>query len=366
MVKVQKIRINDDSQDFWLVLGRDFLPVPQIDSYLRYLHSVGKSPNTIRSYAYHLKEFWLFLDCMHYEWDQVSLNEMSQFINFLKRGAVDNVVPLNQSQSKRTAKTINAIVTAVTSFYDYSARLSDATGPNVRKLVKGKKASYKSFLHHISKSEASTQNILKLKEPKRIPEVLTAKQVKQLYMGCNSLRDKFLVLMLYETGMRIGECLGLRHEDIKSWDKTIHVVPRGDNANAARAKSHESRVIDISSDLIKLYTDYVVNEFDDVDSDYVFINIWGTDVGKPLAYSTVYTKFKRLSKKFEIPFTPHIFRHTHATELLRSGWDASYVQKRLGHKDIQTTINTYAHLNERDLKEAFNKFKQESTSAEQS
>ena len=46
--------------------------------------------------------------------------------------------------------------------------------------------------------------------------------------------DKFLVLMLYETGMRIGECLGLRHEDIKSWDKTIHVVPRGDNANAAR------------------------------------------------------------------------------------------------------------------------------------
>ncbi len=49
-----------------------------------------------------------------------------------------------------------------------------------------------------------------------------------------------------------------------------------------------------------------------------------------------------------------------------SPWDASYVQKRLGHKDIQTTINTYAHLNERDLKEAFNKFKQESTSAEQS
>ena len=71
-------------------------------------------------------------------------------------------------------------------------------------------------------------------------------------------------------------------------------------------------------------------------------------------------------KSFEIPFTPHIFRHTHATELLRSGWDASYVQKRLGHKDIQTTINTYAHLNERDLKEAFNKFKQASTSAEQS
>ena len=51
--------------------------------------------------------------------------------------------------------------------------------------------------------------------------------------------------------------------------------PEAINANAARAKSHESRVIDVSSDLIKLYTDYVVNEFNDVDSDYVFINIWG-------------------------------------------------------------------------------------------
>ncbi|MDT9071361.1 tyrosine-type recombinase/integrase, partial [Escherichia coli] len=79
------------------------------------------------------------------------------------------------------------------------------------------------------KSEPSAQNILKLKEPKRIPEILTANQVRQLYMVCNSLRDKLLVLMLYETGMRIGECLGLRHEDIKSWDKTVNVVPRGVN-----------------------------------------------------------------------------------------------------------------------------------------
>ncbi|WP_220254494.1 tyrosine-type recombinase/integrase [Vreelandella rituensis] len=364
MMKVQKIRINHDTQDFWIVLDSDFLPIPQIDSYLKYLHSVGKSPNTIRSYAYHLKEFWLFLGSMDYEWNQVTLSEMSQFINFLKRGSVDNVVPLYQSESKRTAKTINAIVTAVSSFYDYSSRLSDSKDPNVKKLVKGKKASYKPFLHHISKSEASTQNVLKLKEPKRLPEILTTKKVKQLSGACKSLRDKLLVLMLYETGMRIGECLGLRHEDIKSWDKTIHIVPRGDNANAARAKSNERRVVDISSDLIKLYTDYVVNEFDDIDSDYVFINIWGADVGKPLAYSTVYTKFKRLSKKLDIPFTPHIFRHTHATELLRSGWDASYVQKRLGHKDIQTTINTYAHLNEKDLKEAFSKFKQETSGVE--
>ena len=78
-----------------------------------------------------------------------------------------------------------------------------------------------------------------------------------------------------------------------------------------------------------------------------------------LRSSAVYPKLSRLAKTLNIPFSPHIFRHTHATELLRSGWDASYVQKRLGHKDIQTTINTYAHLNDQDLKTAFQKFKKD-------
>ena len=48
--------------------------------------------------------------------------------------------------------------------------------------------------------------------------------------------------------------------------------------------------------------------------------------------------------------TPHKLRHTHATELIRSGWDAAYVQKRLGHANVQTTINTYVHLSNDDMK----------------
>src|SRR6266568_4859234 len=45
----------------------------------------------------------------------------------------------------------------------------------------------------------------------------------------------------------------------------------------------------------------------------------------------------------------HLLRHSHATELIKAGWDASYVQKRLGHAQVQTTINTYVHLDEEDL-----------------
>ncbi|WP_277876470.1 tyrosine-type recombinase/integrase [Anabaena azotica] len=52
-----------------------------------------------------------------------------------------------------------------------------------------------------------------------------------------------------------------------------------------------------------------------------------------------------LSKNTGIPVTPHMFRHTHATELIRSKMKMSYVQKRLRQASIQTAINTYIHLN---------------------
>lgn len=357
-MKVQKIRINNQTEDFWIVIGDDHLAIPSIDLYLRYLSSVRKSPNTIRSYAYHLKEFWLFLSLKNYSWNQIGLIELSEFINFLKLGTIDasNIIPFSSSVSLRSEKTINTIITAITAFYDYHSKLDSTLVLNDKRSTKSNSKNYKPFLHHISKASSTKHSILKIKEPKRIPKTLTFEQVQKILDSCSNRRDKLIVALLYETGMRIGECLGLRHEDIKSWDSEIHIVHRNNNTNNARAKSQETRVIDVSDELIRRYTDYVVHDFDDIDSDYVFVNIWGENKGHPLSYSTIYTKFSRLSKTLKLPFSPHIFRHTHATELLRSGWDASYVQKRLGHKDIQTTINIYAHLNDQDLKVAFQNF----------
>lgn len=55
----------------------------------------------------------------------------------------------------------------------------------------------------------------------------------------------------------------------------------------------------------------------------------------------------------ELLSLPQLFRHTHATELIRNGWDAAWVQKRLGHANVQTTIDTYTHIDQQDLKKAF-------------
>jgi integrase/recombinase XerD len=75
-----------------------------------------------------------------------------------------------------------------------------------------------------------------------------------------------------------------------------------------------------------------------------------------MTYEAVKDLFHRIGQKSNIQAHPHLLRHTHATELLRNGMDATYVQKRLGHASVQTTISTYAHLTDDDLKRAYQRY----------
>ena len=147
----------------------------------------------------------------------------------------------------------------------------------------------------------------------------------------------------------------MRHSDIRSWDNEIWVVPRDDNANEARAKRREgeSLRIDVDAGLMRLYGDYVINELGELDTDYVFVNLWDGEIGRPLTYPAVYDLFRRLEHRTGIHIRPHMQRHSHATDLLRTGkWDIALVQKRLGHRHITTTAN-YLHLLDADLKAAY-------------
>ena len=85
-------------------------------------------------------------------------------------------------------------------------------------------------------------------------------------------------------------------------------------------------------------------------------HFWDGEIGQPMQYSSVNGLFNRLEKKTGVKATPHLFRHTHATELIRAEWDMPYVQKRLGHSNIQTTMNTYVHLTEDDLRNEYDKY----------
>jgi integrase len=160
----------------------------------------------------------------------------------------------------------------------------------------GQRGGWKSFLHHIDPGRPRPRRTIALKVPKKLPRVLTTGEVQSILNACDRLRDRFLVALLYDSGMRIGEALGLRHQDIAAAERLVTIVPR-DNANGARSKSRESRTVPVSPDLIRLWGDSLHHEYGDVDSDYVFVNLFAEPRGQALSYAAVYDLVLRLRRR---------------------------------------------------------------------
>jgi hypothetical protein len=99
----------------------------------------------------------------------------------------------------------------------------------------------------------------------------------------------------------------------------------------------------------KLLNDY------NLDINIVFVKLWGENPGAPMTYSNVYATFKELERKTGIHITPHNFRHTHGTIFYLQTKNIKAVQERLGHSQIQMTINLYVHPSEDDIRKDWEK-----------
>ena len=91
---------------------------------------------------------------------------------------------------------------------------------------------------------------------------------------------------------------------------------------------------------MRLYADYLNREYGALDSDYLFVNLWAEPVGRPMSYPAVYDLVGRLRRRTRVAFSPHLFRHTYATWLLRKGAGMESVKELLGHVSITTTVDT--------------------------
>jgi integrase len=165
--------------------------------------------------------------------------------------------------------------------------------------------------------------------------------------------------VLAETGLRLGEALGLQHRDWHTGcgdTPFIEVIDR-EHPHGVRAKSGYRRLY-VSDELDRLYGEYVWRlceagadlAVDDFDASYVFVNLDREPRFAPWRPETVYDLVERLRRQLagQVPrtWTPHWMRHSHATALLLSGVPVHVVSRRLGHADVQTTLNTYAHVTE--------------------
>jgi integrase len=170
--------------------------------------------------------------------------------------------------------------------------------------VRQRRSGWKPFLYHLGGGEPERRRTIRLKAPRQHPKLVTAAQVQAILDACDRLRDRFLLSVLWDSGVRIGEALGLRHEDLAAAEQELTVVRRVSD-NRARAKSPSSRTIPVSASLMRLYADYLHGEYGDLDSDYVFVALWAGQHGRPLTYAAVYDLVLRLRRRTGIDFDPH-------------------------------------------------------------
>ena len=151
--------------------------------------------------------------------------------------------------------------------------------------------------------------------------------------------------------MRVGQALGLRHEDIVSWERRIEIVPRGDGGARARSTGGARGSVPVPGELIRLWSDYMHEEYGDLDSDFVFVNLWEGEVGRPLSYDAVQKLIVRTRRRVGFHFTAHQFRHTYATLAFRDGVALEVIGAVLTHRSPSSTL-VYAHPTAEDLRHA--------------
>ena len=352
-MRVQRVLAPDGGPESWTVLDDTFTVVDPVEEFLAHLTAIERSPGTVRSYAFDLRDYFDFLGAHGIDWRTVRLEHLGRFVGWLRLEPTVRsvtVTSLPVAEPHCSAATINRKLAAVGSFYKFHHRHGVDCGELLSTIKSGGvSGSWRPFLAHLGSDGDKRRRTIKLKTPRRLPRTLSPESVVAVLDACDRLRDRFLIAVLIGTGMRIGEALGLRHEDIDAAGTLIRIRLR-DNSNGARVKGGQ-REIPVSASLIRLYTDYLVEEYGDLDCDYVFVNLWGGTAGTPWRYWNVTDLVGRLRARSGVEFTVHMLRHTYATDLLRRGVPAEVVQKLLGHASVTTTTGTYAHLEVEDLRQ---------------
>lgn len=362
----------------WTVTDTAGLPIVPAERYLAFLRSDDRSPNTVRSYARGLAEWWTVLEASGVAWDGLTRTVFGDFLAYLRTGDLPGVDRIGPVPQRLAPASVANRAAAVLAFYTWAAAALNITQPR-QMLYQRSTRRHHSYLPMLTGVVPATDRpapVFRLRVPnKSRTPLLTPGQVRTILDGCAiqdpagdgwrpnlaGLRDRFLFALLAESGMRLGEALSLRHCDIHigaGGTPWVEVVPRQDHPHGVRNKSSRGRDIYIGADLEGLYSAYVWELIDagidvqvaDVANHFVFVNVGGQPLFAPMRAKSVYARVRALTRdhRAALPpdWTPHWLRHTHATALLLAGRPVHVVMRRLGHLDVQTTLSTYGWVTE--------------------
>ncbi len=248
--------------------------------------------------------------------------------------------------------------------YDLEA-INDVKNPQIRdwimslsdadispKSINRKIATLKSFYKFLVAREyldANPADLIKpLKAEKRLPSFVKEAEINQLLDSLvfeenfSGQRDKLLIELFYNTGIRLAELKNLKETDVNFHEKTIRVL----------GKRSKERILPVSNPLISLVTNFIQTKKNEgFEQEFLLI----TDSGKPMYPMFIYRKIKQYLTLVttQRKKSPHVLRHTFATHLLNNGADLNAVKDLLGHTSLAAT-QVYTHNSIEKLKETFN------------
>ena len=210
---------------------------------------------------------------------------------------------------------------------DYLLNFSNKSRSKIRHVYFSLKFYYENVL-----DENFKQKFPLAKNELRLPIVLNKSEVLSIIDITKNIKHKIALMFLYYGGLRLSEVINLKWDDLDFERDLIHIKS---------SKGGKDRVVFLHENLEKS-----LKSFGKGESKYIFISERGGLYDKRSVQSIV----SNASKKAKITkrVTPHTLRHSFATHLLEAGADIRYIQKLLGHKNLQTT-QIYTHVANKDI-----------------
>jgi integrase/recombinase XerD len=264
----------------------------------------GLSTNSVESYRRDLTKFENILIHKQLRFDEISEEEISSIIGFL-------------SESGLATTSINRFLSSLKGFYKYCATEYSIINPMV--------------------------DINQFKVARKLPKALSVAEVSALIESTNnpanpsSLRDRALLEILYGTGARVAELVGIDVTDISqdTFDGEEITILK------LRGKGSKERLVPLGKFAIEALDNYLVRlrpallAKNSQSNRALFLNARGTRLTRQSAWSTVLKAAAATGLEGRV--SPHVFRHSYATHLLDGGADIRVVQELLGHASVTTT-----------------------------
>ena len=294
-----------------------------VDKYLYYEEVIlGKSSNTIRSYRRDVLQFMEYID--EYEeirtFEDVEMLTIRSFIAYLNS---DERLKKKKNAKVVSKRSINRKISALRTFFKYLQE---------KKVIQTNKVMYV----NMPKFEKELPNVLSKDDLNKMRSVINTEKI-------TGIRDRLIIELLYSSGIRASELINLNEYVIDFNEREMRIVGKGDKERITFFSRNAKK-------WLEKYIEEKKKEYKNYSKEILITNSKGKKLTTRSLRRLISNHATEAGLQKEV--TPHVFRHSFATELLNHGVDIRYLQELLGHSSISTT-QVYTHVSKSFLRSIY-------------